>query len=270
MILWKKEALHLVGQDMHILNPVFFRAIEERDSRALAAMAVRQAEAGADALDLNVGPTKKSSDLLAWAVDTILAATQLPLFVAAQILSQPDLLQQYRGSITINSVTAAPATLAVNMEKAGEHGAELVVLLTRPGLNSGSVDDRLQLAAEVLETANQTGFPLARLHLDPLFRPSHDPVRQGFPDLDPVLEILAALPLLSREKVNSVVSLSSASAFLPAAKRSALHHRLLPLLAAAGLDTIILNCNDRRLMNIARNNSTEMPSLLLAAEAASA
>lgn len=86
-----------------------------------------------------------------------------------------------------------------------------MVLLTQPGLNSsGSVDDRLQVAAGVLETAHRIGFPLARLHLVPLFRPSFDPVR----DLDPVLETLAALPLLSREKVNSVVSLSSESAFL--------------------------------------------------------
>jgi 5-methyltetrahydrofolate corrinoid/iron sulfur protein methyltransferase len=229
---------------MQILNPLFFRAVEERDSQAVAAMARRQADAGADALDLNLGPAKKNSSLLAWAIETVQAAVDLPLFVASQILAMPDLLQQYQGSITINSVTADPATLAVDMERAGKNEAELVVLLTKPGQSVFSPEERLLLAAEVLETAARTGFPQARLHLDPLFRPGP----QGLPDLESVLETLAALPFLSQEKVNTIAALSSASAFLPAAKRPALHQRLLPLLAEAGLDTVILNCNDRRLM----------------------
>jgi cobalamin-dependent methionine synthase I len=247
----EKKSLRLVGQDMQILNPLFFRAVEERDSRAVAAMARRQAEAGADALDLNLGPAKKNSSLLAWVIETIQAAVDLPLFAASQILTMPDLLQAHHGSITVNSVTADPAALAAAMEQAGECGAGLVVLLTKPGQRVFSADDRLLLAAEVLETAARTGFPLARLHLDPLFRPGP----QGLPDLEPVLETLADLPLLHQEKVNTVAAMSSASAFVPAAKRPALHQRLLPLLAEAGLDTVILNCNDRQLMDIGRRLS---------------
>jgi cobalamin-dependent methionine synthase I len=247
----EKKCLRFVGQDMQILNPLFFRAIEERDSRAVAAMARRQAEAGADALDLNLGPAKKNSSLLTWVIETVQAAVDLPLFVASQILSMPDLLQQHQDSITVNSVTADPTTLVAAMERAGAYGAGLVVLLTKPGQSVFSADDRLLLAAEVLETAACTGFPLARLHLDPLFRPGP----QGLPDLEPVLATLATLPLLSQEKVHTIAALSSASAFLPAAKRPALHQRLLPLLAEAGLDTLILNCNDRRLMEIGRHLS---------------
>ncbi len=259
-----KKTVCLVGQDMHILNPLFFQAVEERNSRALAAMARRQAEAGANALDLNLGPAKKNKSLLAWTVEVLREAVALPLFVASQILSTPDLLARHQGSITVNSVTADPETLATAMEKAGEYGAGLVVLLTKPGQSVFTADDRLLLAAEVLETAASTGFPLARLHLDPLFRPS----AQGFPELDPILETLATLPLLSQEKVHTVVALSSASAFLPAAKRSALHQRLLPLLIDAGLDTVILNCNDRSLMEVSRSitKHPKMPSCL--AEAA--
>ena len=247
----EKKCLRFVGQDMQILNPLFFRAIEERDSRAVAAMARRQADAGADTLDLNLGPVKKNSGLLAWMIETIREAVELPLFVASQILAMPELLQAHQDSITINSVTADPATLVDAMERAGECRASLVVLLTKPGQSVFSADDRLLLAAEVLETATRTGFPLARLHLDPLVRPG----AQGLPDLEPVLETLAVLPCLHQEKVNTVASLSSASAFLPAAKRPAMHQRLLPLLAEAGLDTVILNCNDRALMEIGRRLS---------------
>lgn len=244
-----RKPLAVIGQDMHILNPLFFRAIEEKDSRALAAMAKRQTEAGADALDLNLGPAKKNSELLAWAVATVLDAADLPLFAASQIAAQPELLQQHRGKITINSVTADPATLAADMKKAGKHEAGLVVLLTKPGMTACAADDRLLLAAEVLETAECVGFPPNKLWLDPLFRPAP----QGMSDLEPVLETLAALPLLGQETVRSLAGLSSAAAFLPPAKRSAYQCRLLPLLAEAGLDAIILNCGDRRLMETARS-----------------
>ncbi len=253
------KPLIVVGQDMHILNPVFFRAVEERDSHALAAMARRQAAAGADALDVNLGPTKKNSDLLAWVLETVQEAAGLPLFVASQILRQPELLRQNHGRITVNSVTADPAALAAAMEIAGQHESGLVVLLTKPGLTPFSADDRLLLAAEVLETAAHVGFPSEKLYIDPLFRPGP----QGQADSQPVLETLAALSLLGQEKVRSIAGLSSASAFLPAAKRPAFQQSLLPLLVEAGLDAVILNCKDRRLMDIARSGwATATPAQL--------
>jgi 5-methyltetrahydrofolate corrinoid/iron sulfur protein methyltransferase len=244
-----RRPLLLIGQDMHILNPVFHRALAARDSRALAAMAVRQAEAGADALDLNLGPAGKDSGLLAWAMETVLAAARLPLFTASQVLARPELLLRHGEKLTVNAVTADPVSLPDNMALARDCGAGLTVLLTRPGLTACSADDRLLLAAEVLEAAEKNSLPLSRLYLDPLFQPGP----HGLADLEPMLEWLAELPFLSREKARSVAALSSASAFLPAAKRPACHQRLLPLLAEAGLDAVILNCNDRRLMDIARS-----------------
>ncbi|WP_417913404.1 hypothetical protein [Candidatus Electronema sp. TJ] len=245
-----RKTLLLIGQDMHILNPFFHRAVEERDSRALAAMAVRQAEAGADALDLNLGPAGKDSGLLAWAVETALAAAELPLFAAAQILAQPELLRQHGEQLTVNAVTADPASLPACMVLARDCGAGLAVLLTKPGLSGCSADERLLLAAEVLETAEKSGLPLSRLHLDPILRPGP----HGQADLEPVLDWLLHLPLLKMDKTRSLAALSSASAFLPAAKRPGCHQRLLPLLAEAGLGAVILNCKDRRLMEIARSS----------------
>ncbi len=253
------KPLTVVGQDMHILNLVFFRAVEERDSHALAAMARRQAAAGADALDVNLGPAKKNSGLLAWVLETVQEAAELPLFVASQILRQQELLRQNHGKITVNSVTADPVALTAAMEIAGQHETGLVVLLTKPGLTPFSADDRLLLAAEVLETAANIGFPLEKLYLDPLFRSGP----QGQTDSQPVLETLAALSMLGQEKVRSIAGLSSASAFLPAAKRPAFQQSLLPLLTEAGLDAVILNCKDRRLMDIAHSGwATATPAQL--------
>lgn len=253
--------LLIIGQDMHIMNPGLIRAIEQQDGNSLATMAEKQVETGADALDLNLGPAKKSGNQIRWAVETIQSAVNVPLFISSHVLSQPEILDMHQGTATINSVTADPATLAGAMEKAKEHGADLVVLLVRPGLTPFNVDERLQLAVDVLETATRVGFPLAGLYLDPLFHFRPDPMTwhlsRGLPDIDSVLETIEMLPQLAGEKIRTVAALSSASQFLPQSERSSLHQRLLPMLIAAGLDALIMNCHDKRLMEIARAPNAE-------------
>jgi cobalamin-dependent methionine synthase I len=253
--------LFIIGQDLHIMNPAFIRAVDRQDAKSLVALAEQQVAAGARALDLQLSPAKKDSRQMGWTVETIRDAVDVPLFVSAHILSQPELLAQCRGTVTINSVTADPATLPAAMERAKEHGVELVVLLVRPGLTPFTVDERLQLAVEVLETATRVGLPTANLYLDPLFHLRPDPMTwylsRGLPDTDSVLETIEMLPQLTGERVRTLMALSSASQFLPQAERAALHQRLLPLLFAAGLDAVILNCHDRRLMEIACNPAGE-------------
>ena len=242
---------------MHILNPRFSQAVKNRDSKRLAAMAVSQVQAGATALDLNLGTSRKNREQTAWAVETIQHAVQVPLFISAHALAQPELLRKYNKTVTINSVTAEPTALAAAMHTAGDADIRLVVLLVRPGLTPYTADERLLLAAEVLEAADKTGFPTDNLFLDPLFHLRPDPLTwqlsRGIPDIDSVLETLKMLPELAGNGLRTLVALSSASQFLPAGERSALHCRLLPLLIAAGIDAVIVNCRDNRLMHIARN-----------------
>ena len=249
------SSLLIIGQDMHIMNPALFQAVENLDSAVLARLARKQVSAGVHALDLNLGPAKKSDQRLSWAVETIQEAVQVPLFISSRVLAQPETLDKLLETATINSVTADPATLAADMETAKQYSARLVVLLVRPGLTPFSVDERLQVAGEVLETASRSNFPLTDLYLDPLFHIRPDPVTwqlsRGLPDIDSVLETIRMLPQLAGEEMNTLVALSSASQFLPPAKRAALHRRLLPMLAAAGLSAVILNAHDRRLMEIA-------------------
>ena len=260
------NTLQIIGQDMHIMNPALFQAIEQQDSRKLAAMAQQQVTAGADALDLNLGATRKNNDQLAWAVQSIQQAVQVPLFISSHALNRTEVMQSLQGRVTINSITADPAALAPAMRNAKEYNARLVVLLTRPGLTPFTADERLQIANEVLETAVQEGFPITDLYLDPLFHLRPDPMTwqlsRGIPDIDSVLETLVMLPQLSSERLHTVLAISTASQFLPAAERSSLHQRLLPMLVSGGLDAVILNCRDSKLMEIVCSLKSEQEDML--------
>ncbi len=254
--------LLIIGQDIHIMNPDLIQTLEQQDSRRLELIAEKQVAAGAHALDLNLGPAKKNCGRINWSVQVIQNTVNVPLFISSRVLDQPEILNMHKGTAAINSVTADPATLADTMKLAKEYDAELVVLLVRPGLTPFTVDERLHLAADVLETASRVGFPFTQLYLDPLFHLRPDPMTwqlsRGLPDIGSVLQTIERLPPLAGENVRSLVALSSASQLLPSAERPGLHHRLLPMLAAAGLDAVILNCHDKKLMDIARNPDVSM------------
>jgi len=248
--------LLLIGQDMHILNPAFARTIQERDQQGLRALAQAQLDGGAMALDINPGPGRDSTGILGWAMETIQEKWPVPLFVPAGT-HLPALLARHRGQATINAVTADPATLTDTMKLARDHDADLVVLLTRPGMWSNQQQEQLQIALDVLEESDAVGLPLDHLYLDPVFSVRTDPLTWrlsgGMPDLDRVLDLIALIGELTDGRAHTLLALSNGTLGLAPERRSALHCRMLPLLAEAGLSAVILNCRDRKLMEIARN-----------------
>ena len=51
--------MYIIGENLHIIAPSVKRAIADRDTAFVQALAVRMVEAGASAVDLNIGPQKK-------------------------------------------------------------------------------------------------------------------------------------------------------------------------------------------------------------------
>jgi len=248
--------MKIIGESMHIMNQVFLRALEERDTETLCRMAKDQVDAGATALDINLGQSKKLSELTLWLVETIQGQIDIPLFLSSHVLDQPAVLKAHRGTPTINAVTVSQSELLQAMKTAQSFGADLVVLLVSQDLTPADVNGRVQLAGQVMETADQVGMPFDRLYLDPIISCRSDPVTwslsSGLPDIDIMYESIRLIGELA-DALKTIVALSNSSICLAAGKRSALHCRLLPLLAEAGLDAVIMNCHDRDLMAVAKN-----------------
>ncbi|VAW40280.1 hypothetical protein MNBD_DELTA04-1799 [hydrothermal vent metagenome] len=248
--------LLLIAEGLHVLNPAVYEAIDSRDQDRLMDLVRHQVNAGAQALDVNLGPGRTMGSLTPWVLSAIRQVADLPLFLSARVLSLPQVLESYRGELTINAVTADPEFLPQAMKTARQYGAGLVVLLVRPGLVPAGIDGRDQLAMEVLDQAVKNDLPLEQLYLDPVIGCRPDPVAwevsHGLPEIGPVLEAITLIKELSNDLVRTIVGLGSGSQGLARGSRSALHCRLLPLLAEAGLDAVIMNCLDRELMVAAR------------------
>src|SRR3990170_412466 len=61
-----------IGENIHIISPRVKAALAERDGGFFVDLARRQKAAGADALDLNIGPQKKAGpEVMDWLVDSV-------------------------------------------------------------------------------------------------------------------------------------------------------------------------------------------------------
>lgn len=252
--------MKIIGEDMHAMNESFVQAMEARDEKVLAGMARRQVEAGAMALDINLGQIRKFGRLTPWLVETVQEAAAVPLLLSNHVLRQQRALEIHKGRATINAVTADPDGLERAMATAASFQANLVVLLVSPQLTPADTNGRLQLAVQVVETAGRAGLPLDNIYLDPVIACRPDPatweISAGQPDIDTLVESVRVLGELGEPRLKTIVGLSNASICLPSGQRSSFHCRLLSILAEAGLDAVIMNCRDRQLMEVAGNLGT--------------
>ncbi|MBI3040830.1 MAG: dihydropteroate synthase, partial [Chloroflexi bacterium] len=70
----------LIAESINIMSKTLGPAMRERNPKPIEEMARAEAEAGADYLDINIGPARKMGDeLMEWMVNTVQAVTDLPL-----------------------------------------------------------------------------------------------------------------------------------------------------------------------------------------------
>ncbi len=248
--------MRIIGEDLHLMNPAVFKAIVERDEKTILGMVKAQVDGGADCLDLNLGQNRDLGKLTPWLVETIQAHFDIPLQFSSHVLQQQRALEIHQGTATINAVTANKVDLPRAMATAAMFQASLVVLLVSPELTPTGVDGRLELALQVMDIAIREKFPLEQLYLDPLVSCRPDPtsvmLSSGLPDVSTAVDSIRFLGELSNQQMQTIISLSQSSLSMLPGSRSAFHCHLLPILAAAGLDAVILNCRDVALMNIAK------------------
>ncbi len=63
--------MYIIGENIHIISEKVKEALKERNAAFFQELAIKQVEAGAQALDLNLGPRKKDGEeVFPWMVET--------------------------------------------------------------------------------------------------------------------------------------------------------------------------------------------------------
>ena len=74
--------MYIIGENIHIMSPKVKDAIRDRDAAFFQKLALAQVEAGAEALDLNLGPRKKDwEEVFPWIVEVVEGVVDVPLSI---------------------------------------------------------------------------------------------------------------------------------------------------------------------------------------------
>ena len=241
----------VIGERINASNRSVAEAIARRDEEYIANLAIAQAAAGVDFIDVNAGAGNSYGQdgvaIMEWLVEIVQEATDKPLAIDSDT---PDIieaaLRKYRGErLVINSVTAEPARLASIGRLAAERQAWLVALAMGEHGIPYSVEERLSACELIITHLEKLGVPAEQVFFDPLVLPIAVDSSQGLVTLKTIEEIRARYPA-----ARTVMGLSNISYGLP--NRKFINRAFLLMAAYAGLDAVILDPLDTKAMSLVK------------------
>lgn len=239
----------VIGEKINASNRSVAEAIGRRDEEFIANLARAQVSSGADFIDVNagIGYGSEHSEManMEWLVEVVQAATDKPLAIDSD---DPDVIEaglcKYRGErLIINSVTAEPSRLASIGPLAAKYQAWLVALAMGENGIPDSVEERLVACELIVKHLTRLGVPVEQVLFDPLVLPIAVDSSQGLVTLKTIAEIKSRYPA-----ARIIMGLSNISYGLP--ERKLVNRAFLLMAAYAGLDAVILDPLDARMMSI--------------------
>ncbi len=159
--------MYIIGENIHIISEKVKEALSARDAKFFQTLAVAQVEAGAQALDLNLGPRKKDGEeVFPWIVQTVEAVVDVPLSFDSTNLAgiEAGLKKVTKQQPIINSTSAEPERLEKVPLVAKKYNTKLIALTMGSSGVPVSADERVNIAIEVINpTHARSGFPDIRL-----------------------------------------------------------------------------------------------------------
>ncbi|MHB8308575.1 MAG: dihydropteroate synthase [Candidatus Desulforudaceae bacterium] len=235
----------LIGERINGLFRDVAEAIQAKNPEPIQRLAVTQTEAGATYLDINTGPAVADpATVMPWLVKTVEEVVDTPLCIDAAKLPaiEAGLKAVTKSRPIINSTIAEREQLEKYLTMARDYGAYLIALtMNRRGVSRDAAD-RLAMAMEIVVTADELGFPVSDLFIDPLVLP----VNVGQEHAVEVLETIRQIKTLADPPPRTVVGLSNVSQGCP--HRLLLNRTFVSMAMGSGLDAAIADVFDTQLV----------------------
>ncbi len=234
----------LIGESLNASIPAVMRALVARNDEAIRALAVRQAECGAQMLDVNAAvPGRDEPEDLVWLVQTVQTAVELPLVLdSANPEALRAALEAHRGPAPIlSSITDEAGSADATLSLAVEHDCELVALCMDDGKISADPHARFAIVQRLIERATAAGLKPERLYVDPL-------VMAIATDTTAVVSLLELVGLIRDNCAGIRVFCGGSNVSFGMPERRLLNRTLASMLAAAGVDAFLVNVRDQQMM----------------------
>lgn len=227
----------VVAERINMTRQRIRQRVWERDAAFIRREAERQTRAGATHIDVNAGgdPAKEVEDMI-WLVETVAAATSLPLSLDS---ANPRALEEglkrcNRPGTIINSITGEKDRLRGILPLVAQYGTGVIALTMDDSGMPETTDGRLRITRDLVRQVTQAGVGLERVYFDHLIRPASTNPGQA-------RSVLEAIAATRREfpAAHIAMGLSNISFGLP--QRNNLNKAFLAMLIAAGADGAILD-----------------------------
>jgi len=233
----------IIGEKINGTRKSVAQAIIDRDAGFIRDLALRQVEAGADYLDVNAGthPDREPADMV-WLIDTVQEGTDTTLCLdSANPRALAAGIEAARKTPMINSLSGEADRLKNVLPLACEYQAELIVLAMDDKGIPKTAEDRLSIVARLVGLTREGGLPDEKLYIDPLITTIATDIQGGNMAFETMRRIREVFP-----EAHITAGLSNISYGLPL--RSLVNRTFAALAIASGLDSAIINPEDRDLM----------------------
>ena len=242
----------IIGENIHIISQSVKDALRDRDAKFFQDSAVRQVEAGAWAVDLNLGPRKKDwEEVFPWITKAVEAVIDVPIcFDSTNLMGiEAGLKTITKMQPIINSTSAEPERLEKVPLLAKKYNAKLIALtMGKSGIPVGA-DERVTIALEALiPRMLEIEYPIEDLIIDPLALTVSGCQEYG-PEL---IEAVRTLQYAWDPPPAISIGLSNVSNAVPHANRPLINQVYCVMLMGAGLKMMIADPLDQGLKNVIR------------------
>ena len=253
--------MKLIGENLNIMSIKYGAALKTREAKPLQELAVQQAKAGMDYIDLNIGPAGKTGvELMTWLIPVIEEVVDIPLALDTSNVKaiEAGLKACKKCRPLINSIMVRPERMEALLPLAAKYDAEFVGLLWGPEGMPRDENERGALCAElVFKATGEFGINPERIYVDPI----QTPVNVQQIQIMSVLEFMKMFEDIA-PGCRSTIGLSNVSNGPPDHLRPILNQVMLMIYKRHGLYSAIVDCFDTKLHEIARGKRPELEALV--------
>ena len=234
----------VVGEKINTSRKAVEEAVEKRDAGFIRQLARRQLEAGAHYIDVNCGTfVRNEPELLSWLVREVQEELDgFPLCIDSPNHQAVEAaLQVHKGTAMLNSISGEKERFAALAPLVVKHGCKVVVLCMDDSGIPPDAATRYNIVSRVIDDLAGMGVAEDDIYVDPLIQPISVDTKNGLAAAETIRMVRDSYP-----GAHAVCGLSNISFGLP--ERKLLNQAYLVVCAAYGLDAVILDPEDRRMM----------------------
>jgi 5-methyltetrahydrofolate corrinoid/iron sulfur protein methyltransferase len=234
-------AFEMIGERINGMFKDIGEAVAKFDPKPIQEWAIKQTEAGAHWLDVNVGPTATDRvKAMRWMVEVIQEVCDTPLCLDSTNYDAIEAgLEVCKKPALINSCPAERPKIERVFPMAKKYGAGIICLTMDKSGIPKSAEQRVAFAMELVAAADEFGIPYDMIYIDPLILPCNV-AQDHAPE---VLETLRQIKTLSDPPPKTTLGLSNVSQ--NCANRPLINRTYAVMAITCGLDSAIIDvCDD--------------------------